>query len=57
VRTTTVCLDLSSGRQVAAPAEMYYRLGKIGRTFRYSQIETRVMLTEHDHWGPWKELP
>jgi len=57
MRNTVVCVDLSSGRHVAAPRELYYRLGKIGKTFRYSMAQVHQLVTEHEHWGPWRELP
>jgi hypothetical protein len=46
-------IDLSNGRNLQSPKALYYALGNISETRRYSVEETRKKILEHKHWGPW----
>ena len=46
-------IDRSNGRDLRLPKELYYALGGISETRRYSISDMRKKVNEHEHWGPW----
>ena len=51
-------LELSNGHNAIIPADVYYMAGEIdpdnAEEFRrYTPEETRELLEEHGHYGPW----
>lgn len=50
-----VVVDLSNGNDVTVPAELYYRLGGIERTWTYTPLEASRQMLVHEHYGPWVE--
>ena len=49
-------VDLSNGKQVAVPVELYYALGHIrsNEVTHYTASEARRRLVDHAHYGPWE---
>jgi hypothetical protein len=47
-------IDISSGRDIRIPKFLYYAVGNIEKTIRYTPEETRKMLLKYEHYGPWK---
>lgn len=49
------CIDKSNGKDVAFPAELYYKVGDIDpdEVQRYTVPEASALAFEHGHWGPW----
>ena len=53
----TVVVDRSNGKDVEMPAALYYKIGRVGETRRYTPTEARVEMLRHEHWGPWPLPP
>jgi len=47
-------IDNSNGRNIEMPKALYYALGRIERTIRYTPEQTREMVLKYSHWGPWE---
>ena len=47
-------IDKSNGRDLKIPKELYYMLGNISETIRYSMSDMRKKIVETGHWGPWE---
>ena len=45
--------DNSSGRHIVLPAKLYYGIGRIDNTHRYTWEEARAKVLEHGTYGPW----
>lgn len=50
-----VVVDRSNGNDETIPMQLYYRLGGIERTWRYSREAAMVEMLTHEHYGPWVE--
>lgn len=48
-------IDRSNGNDVTMPTTLYYRLGSIERTWRYTAEEADILITATGHWGPWED--
>lgn len=48
-------IDYSNGLNARLPKELYYAIGNIKTTLRYSRKETMMNLMEHKHYGPWEK--
>ena len=46
-------IDNSNGRSVKMPKAVYYALGQIEFTIRYTMAEFMEKVLESKHWGPW----
>jgi len=46
-------IDNSTGRKLKVPKVVYYALGDISKTYKYSVKETRQQLLKYEHYGPW----
>jgi hypothetical protein len=49
-------VDMSNGRNLQLPQEVYYALGqidRIGNIHEYTWEEARQMIVDNEHWGPW----
>ena len=49
-------VDKSNGRNLHLPRQLYYVIGsidQIGNTHEYTWEETREMIMQYEHWGPW----
>jgi len=46
--------DFSNGQHAIWPAEIYYDLGKVQNTKRYSFDQATKNLVEIGHYGPWE---
>jgi hypothetical protein len=46
-------IDRSNGRDLRIPKNLYYALGNISRTIKYTPEEMRKKAAEFKHWGPW----
>jgi len=51
--TTTSCIDKANGNDWEGPAALYYSLGRIKTTHRYSLIEASALMVRSGHYGPW----
>jgi len=53
-----IVLDHSNDRDVCVSLSTYYKSGQIdeSETVRYSFMETRKLVLEHMHYGPWTEF-
>lgn len=47
-------IDKSNGRNLNIPKELYYLLGDIKNTVRYSYDEFLSKVAKYKHWGPWE---
>lgn len=47
-----VVMDTESGLRI--PKDLYYRVGEVGETKKYSPVEAQSMATKHGHYGAWK---
>jgi len=47
--------DYSNGTQHVVPRSLYYKIGEIGKTYRYTQREARRLMVDTGHYGPWAE--
>lgn len=50
-----IVYDSSNNNNIEMPADMYYDLGHIEQTWRYTQAEMKAKLDEFGHYGPWAE--
>ena len=60
-----IVIDVSNGRNIRMPKEVYYLLGRIGspetarfgieagNLHKYTWEEAREKILQHEHWGPW----
>ena len=46
-------IDVAGGRELRVPKIIYYAIGNIDNTFRYTPEEMREKLIESETWGPW----
>ncbi len=49
-------VDMSNGRNLQLPQEVYYALGqvdRIGNIYEYTWEEARQLIVDFEHWGPW----
>ena len=46
-------IDNSNGTNRTIPKQLYYAIGNIGQTFKYTMDEMRKKVLEYGHWGPW----
>jgi hypothetical protein len=46
-------IDKSRGRDIHLPKAVYYALGNISETIRYTPEETRRKLLDTGNYGPW----
>jgi hypothetical protein len=46
-------LDMSCGRNIEMPKQVYYALGNIKRIIKYTPDEMRKKINQYKHWGPW----
>jgi len=46
-------IDESNGKHLRMPKDVYYALGDIRRTVKYSYKEFLKKVVEAKHWGPW----
>ena len=53
----TWCRDVSNGKDVSLPRELYYHLGQIrdepGKLARYDRRQAARNMVESGHYGPW----
>ena len=47
--------DKSNGRNLELPKVLYYHVGQITETQRYSFKEAQKAILDTGHWGPWGE--
>jgi hypothetical protein len=50
-------IDRSNGRDNTVPVALYYKLGRIERTWRYSSEEAETLMSVTGHFGPWEDDP
>ena len=55
VEVGALVLDYSNGKDLTIPKELYYGLGKVKNTVRYSPEEARAMMVEKGTFGPWDD--
>ena len=50
-------IDLSNGRNLEFPKEVYYAIGNIDPNdqYQYNAKDLRKILQYEKHWGPWEE--
>jgi hypothetical protein len=46
-------LDVSNGKMLTIPKGLYYAIGDIKRTVRYTHKEFLKRVLDTEHWGPW----
>lgn len=46
-------IDLSNGRDIRLPAPVYYKLGRVGKTVRYSEHKACLKMVETETFGSW----
>jgi len=46
-------IDKSNDRDIKMPKALYYALGNIKKTVRYTSEEVLDKITTTEHWGPW----
>lgn len=47
-------VDKSNGNDVRMPQALYYKIGGIETTHRYTAAEAMSLMLEHEHYGPWE---
>jgi len=50
-------IDVSNGRNLQLPQEIYYAIGQIdniGNIHEYTWEEARRLIVDFEHWGPWE---
>lgn len=47
-----VVMDTESGLRI--PKDLYYRVGEVGETKRYTFNQAREMAVKHGHYGAWE---
>ena len=47
------CIDNSTGKNIRMPRELYYALGEITVTKKYTADQTAKKLLKHKHYGHW----
>lgn len=50
-------IDVSNGRNLQLPQEIYYAIGQIdniGNVHEYTWEEARRLIVDFEHWGPWE---
>lgn len=53
VETGGTVIDESNGRHIRMPKELYYTIGDIRKTVRYSYDDFAHKVSKAKHWGPW----
>lgn len=51
--TVTMCRDISQGKDIVLPCDLYYYAGKVKDVRRYTTEEAAVQMLKHKHFGPW----
>ena len=46
-------IDRSNDKDIKLPKGLYYSIGKIDQTWRYTPDEAWSEATDNDHYGPW----
>lgn len=46
-------IDRSNGKDVTMSPGLYYKLGEIAKTWRYSAREAMNLMHDTGHYGPW----
>ena len=46
-------LDVANGKELRVPKPLYYAIGGVSGTYKYTWEEMRKKMLEHRHWGPW----
>jgi hypothetical protein len=46
-------IDKSNGRDIKIPKMLYYALGNVKKTFRYTAEEAVEKMLDVGHYGPW----
>ena len=49
------CIDVSLGRNIVMPKEIYYMLGQIdeSKVYRYNYDQFQEKILSSGNWGPW----
>lgn len=47
-------IDVSNNRHIEMPKAVYYALGNISTTFKYTWEEANKKMLETKKWGPWE---
>jgi len=53
VEDGSTAIDVSNGRNINMPKPLYYAIGRIGKTIRYTPEQMREKILKHKHFGPW----
>lgn len=51
--TGITVIDRPRGETIMLPQGMYYNMGRIEQTWRFTLAEARAEMVERGHWGPW----
>lgn len=51
----TFVIDQSNGRDFCVPRALYYKIGHIEQTWRYTLDEAAAQALRHEHYGPWND--
>ena len=46
-------IDVANGRHIELPKNIYYALGNISETFKYTFEDVLKKTLDTGHWGPW----
>ena len=48
--------DISNGRDIKLPKDLYYKLGNIKEQecYKYDEAQTRANILKYGHWGSWE---
>ena len=46
-------IDKSNGKDLELPEQLYYALGQVSKTFKYTAKEMFKKIAKFKTWGPW----
>ena len=56
IEVNGIVLDMSNGREVVMPKNLYYKLGKIKITREYDYEDMLKMIDKYGTYGPWDKV-
>ena len=51
----SLVIEYSNGNQLVTSVGLYYSMGTIKQTHRYTPDDAKIMMIDYAHYGPWPE--
>lgn len=54
VEKGSTVIEVANGKHLELPKVLYYALGQVSKTYKYTPERLREMLLKHETYGPWE---